>query len=106
MSCLRPLLIAIVCCLTLAVPAQARGMLDGFGPKCPALQERLADTSAATQAPRDSGAGIVACVGFQAIAPRGVEDAFAVSIAVHDPLAHDRLVIAKRPSGIERPPRG
>lgn len=105
MSRLRSLLIAIACCLTLVVPAQASAMLDGVGPKCPALQDRLVAMSGIEQPAGENEPAITVCVGFQAIAPKGVDAPSATSVEIHGPSAHPRLAMAKRPSGIERPPR-
>lgn len=102
---LRPILIAIACCLTLAVPARAGVMLDGFGPKCLALQETLAEAGAAVHSQRQGGPGIAACAGFQVIAPSGMDAPFTVAIDGHDASVPARLTIAKRAPGIERPPR-
>jgi hypothetical protein len=102
---LRPILLAIACCLTLVVPAQASAMLDGIGPKCRALQEKLVEMTEKDQLPGENEAAIAVCIGIQAIAPRGIDVPFAVFAEVHTPSKPARLVIAKRPSGIERPPR-
>ena len=102
---LRPILLAIACCLTLVVPAQAIAMMDGVGPKCRALQEKLVERTESARTPGENGSAIAVCIGIQAIAPRGIDVPFTASDETHSPSKHARLVIAKRPSGIERPPR-
>ena len=102
---LRPIFLAIACCLTLIVPAQASVMLEGIGAKCRALQEKLVETSDTDQPQDESEPAIAVCIGIQAIAPNGIDAPFAASVEVHGPSRHALLVIARCPSGIERPPR-
>ncbi|MEO4000435.1 hypothetical protein [Mesorhizobium sp. CAU 1732] len=80
-------------------------MLEGVGPKCRALQEKLVEISGVDQLAGVNEPAITVCTGFQAIAPKGIDAPFAASVEVHSPSVHPRLSIAKRPSGVERPPR-
>ena len=102
---LRPIFLAIACCLTLIVPAQASVTLEGIGAKCRALQEKLLEMNDTDQLPGESEPAIAVCIGIQAIAPKGIDAPFAPSTEVHRPSRQAPLVIASRPSGIERPPR-
>lgn len=102
---LRPILFIVACCLTLVVPAQASAMLEGIGPKCRALQEKLVEMTDESQILAESEAAIAVCIGIQAVTPRETDLGFITSTEVHGPSRHARLAIAKRPSGIERPPR-
>lgn len=105
MTHLRPVFFAIACCLTLVVPAQASAMMDGIGPKCRALQEKLVEMTEPAQMTGENESAVAVCLGFQAITPRGIDVPFAASAEIHAPSRHGRMAIAKRPSGIERPPR-
>lgn len=103
---LRPILFIIASCLVLVVPAQASAMMEGIGPKCRMLQETLIEMTGESQIPADGEAAIAVCVGIQAITPRETDLGVTPSTENHAPSSHTRLAIAKRPSGIERPPQG
>jgi hypothetical protein len=105
MTGLRPIFFAIACCLTLVVPAQASAMMEGIGPKCRALQEKLVEMTDQGQMTGENESVIAVCIGLQAITPRGIDMPVAASAEIHSPSRHGRLAIAKRPAGIERPPR-
>ena len=101
---LRHIFLAIACCLALAVPAQA-GMQKDTASDCRAMKVAAAERSDSDQAKPESESAIAMCITVQAIAPRETFVPSLAMVAMRAPVAQDIWTIARRPSGIERPPR-